>query len=111
MLKKKKLTHNQRLKVKKTPKNRVDFYGAQFNSVGENVQVNNLNLHSSVDDKNSPLINTYEKLAEKLVQAWKNSPPHYANMINPNRSEEHTSELQSRPHLVCRLLLEKKNKN
>src|SRR5690554_7588827 len=26
-----------------------------------------------------------------------------------SRSEEHTSELQSRPHLVCRLLLEKKN--
>src|SRR5690606_40856041 len=28
-----------------------------------------------------------------------------------NRSEEHTSELQSRENLVCRLLLEKKNKN
>src|SRR5690554_7556552 len=28
-----------------------------------------------------------------------------------NRSEEHTSELQSRPHLVCRLLLEKKKQN
>src|SRR5690554_7175185 len=28
-----------------------------------------------------------------------------------SRSEEHTSELQSRPHLVCRLLLEKKKKN
>src|SRR5690554_7891938 len=27
------------------------------------------------------------------------------------RSEEHTSELQSRPHLVCRLLLEKKKEN
>src|ERR1041385_9512269 len=27
------------------------------------------------------------------------------------RSEEHTSELQSRLHLVCRLLLEKKNKD
>src|SRR5690554_6608290 len=27
-----------------------------------------------------------------------------------HRSEEHTSELQSRPHLVCRLLLEKKKK-
>src|SRR5687768_17813861 len=27
------------------------------------------------------------------------------------RSEEHTSELQSRLHLVCRLLLEKKNTN
>src|SRR5690625_8033721 len=28
-----------------------------------------------------------------------------------SRSEEHTSELQSRGHLVCRLLLEKKNIN
>src|SRR5205809_6088238 len=27
----------------------------------------------------------------------------------PHRSEEHTSELQSRLHLVCRLLLEQKN--
>src|SRR2546422_7794027 len=31
--------------------------------------------------------------------------------IDLNRSEEHTSELQSRLHLVCRLLLEKKKKN
>src|SRR5690625_5946251 len=30
---------------------------------------------------------------------------------NPKRSEEHTSELQSRGHLVCRLLLEKKKGN
>src|SRR3989442_7498120 len=29
-------------------------------------------------------------------------------ILNVARSEEHTSELQSRPHLVCRLLLEKK---
>src|SRR2546427_2149424 len=29
----------------------------------------------------------------------------------PRRSEEHTSELQSQSNLVCRLLLEKKNKN
>src|SRR3989442_4294158 len=38
--------------------------------------------------------------------------PHSRNprsTTNKNdRSEEHTSELQSRPHLVCRLLLEKK---
>src|SRR6266498_3379104 len=33
-----------------------------------------------------------------------------AALVDPARSEEHTSELQSRPHLVCRLLLEKKNK-
>src|SRR3712207_7703725 len=33
-----------------------------------------------------------------------------ATMI-PDRSEEHTSELQSRQYLVCRLLLEKKTNN
>src|SRR5439155_2053194 len=31
--------------------------------------------------------------------------------VRDTRSEEHTSELQSRGHLVCRLLLEKKKKN
>src|SRR2546422_5544129 len=31
--------------------------------------------------------------------------------LGEHRSEEHTSELQSRLHLVCRLLLEKKKKN
>src|SRR2546422_1516381 len=35
-------------------------------------------------------------------ERWKEEP------IAPRRSEEHTSELQSRLHLVCRLLLEKK---
>src|SRR2546422_1900375 len=34
-----------------------------------------------------------------------------AGVIDYARSEEHTSELQSRLHLVCRLLLEKKKKN
>src|SRR5690554_8091457 len=33
-----------------------------------------------------------------------------AGSADAARSEEHTSELQSRPHLVCRLLLEKKKK-
>src|SRR5690625_6611869 len=32
------------------------------------------------------------------------------NICRSSRSEEHTSELQSRGHLVCRLLLEKKKK-
>src|SRR2546429_2320153 len=33
---------------------------------------------------------------------------HTPRCLAPDRSEEHTSELQSRLHLVCRLLLEKK---
>src|SRR5690554_7036514 len=43
-----------------------------------------------------------------------NLPPELSGGMVKRRSEEHTSELQSRPHLVCRLLLEKKkrkNKN
>src|SRR3712207_7068094 len=45
-----------------------------------------------------------------LLQAWyaRANPGEGAN---PYRSEEHTSELQSRQYLVCRLLLEKKKKN
>src|SRR5439155_23030447 len=35
----------------------------------------------------------------------------FADGARSQRSEEHTSELQSRGHLVCRLLLEKKKKN
>src|SRR2546429_4235870 len=37
--------------------------------------------------------------------------PLVASDVNGDRSEEHTSELQSRLHLVCRLLLEKKKQN
>src|SRR5262245_63955625 len=38
------------------------------------------------------------------------SAPHIFTRGEGNRSEEHTSELQSLRHLVCRLLLEKKKK-
>src|SRR2546422_9194837 len=43
-----------------------------------------------------------------MVCAVNSSDP--AKMTRARRSEEHTSELQSRLHLVCRLLLEKKKK-
>src|SRR5947208_13491551 len=42
---------------------------------------------------------------ERLAMANSKSP-----ISNLSRSEEHTSELQSPDHLVCRLLLEKKNR-
>src|SRR5438093_9230607 len=41
---------------------------------------------------------------------WIISPEHAMDLNHPERSEEHTSELQSDSDLVCRLLLEKKNK-
>src|SRR3989442_12025917 len=39
---------------------------------------------------------------------WQRTPGRGRRVRARKRSEEHTSELQSRPHLVCRLLLEKK---
>src|SRR5439155_26892048 len=45
-----------------------------------------------------------------VAQLWQ-SAEHAVQLRRPLlRSEEHTSELQSRGHLVCRLLLEKKKK-
>src|SRR5690554_7588159 len=43
----------------------------------------------------------YSRLGINISEGW-------GMTENNARSEEHTSELQSRPHLVCRLLLEKK---
>src|SRR5690554_7669063 len=50
-------------------------------------------------------------LADLLIYCEKTyGSPEGNELIDKVRSEEHTSELQSRPHLVCRLLLEKKKK-
>src|SRR3989442_11569256 len=48
--------------------------------------------------------------ARMLLQVHDEQHPRLQPALDEGgRSEEHTSELQSRPHLVCRLLLEKKN--
>src|SRR2546422_6014586 len=46
--------------------------------------------------------------APRARRGWLACTPQLARASHPRRSEEHTSELQSRLHLVCRLLLEKK---
>src|SRR3989442_5725122 len=46
-------------------------------------------------------------LLRSLVPLWQERMQQHT-VAWSGRSEEHTSELQSRPHLVCRLLLEKK---
>src|SRR5436305_12945082 len=54
-------------------------------------------------------------VALKVMRAELRNEPQFVQRFKREarlaRSEEHTSELQSRPHLVCRLLLEKKNNN
>src|SRR5689334_24690338 len=50
-------------------------------------------------------------MASPVSTAWIRSWPASSSTSGMvSRSEEHTSELQSQFHLVCRLLLEKKNK-
>src|SRR3712207_8313360 len=44
---------------------------------------------------------------DKVVRYW--AMESLGGRFTPGRSEEHTSELQSRQYLVCRLLLEKQN--
>src|SRR5438034_8021098 len=47
-------------------------------------------------------------LSVSVPTPWSRRPP--MTKVDPARSEEHTSELQSHSDLVCRLLLEKKKK-
>src|SRR5215216_7574644 len=52
----------------------------------------------------------YTTLFRSHRAAQHDGPGPQRGMARPARSEEHTSELQSPDHLVCRLLLEKKKK-
>src|SRR3989442_9850649 len=54
----------------------------------------------------------HRRAADRWEGRWRGSGslPAERGHRRDERSEEHTSELQSRPHLVCRLLLEKKKK-
>src|SRR3712207_7720697 len=52
-----------------------------------------------------------EARAGRRVVARRGVPALAQGLVDGERSEEHTSELQSRQYLVCRLLLEKKKLN
>src|SRR5690606_40226893 len=53
-------------------------------------------------------LETHEEAIKLMERLGFNVSPTYRKCTSLNRSEEHTSELQSRENLVCRLLLEKK---
>src|SRR5947209_17254598 len=69
-----------------------------------------------VDEKNRAEIGTSEQAHQPIIQERRRKTEHQDRRDEPQRemqerSEEHTSELQSRQYLVCRLLLEKKKVN
>src|SRR2546429_6298421 len=63
----------------------------------------------TLDSPSRPIESHRERSETKYSEASFRSCPVFS-WWNASRSEEHTSELQSRLHLVCRLLLEKKKK-
>src|SRR5207253_9222415 len=66
-------------------------------------EIYTLSLHDALPI--SPLVNASAASPASRSSARANR---CTIVVTPHRSEEHTSELQSRGHLVCRLLLEKK---
>src|SRR3989442_6401354 len=78
-------------------------------------EIYTLSLHDAlpISPSNSkshrmPTLQTYLFLAPVQFVQLMATVRSFVLLLVTLRSEEHTSELQSRPHLVCRLLLEKK---
>src|SRR5436305_2859991 len=97
------------LTVRRQPTSTLFPYTTLFRSLanGEGVVVN---LSSSLGYRGDPLGVHYTSSKHGIRGLTKALALALAPTVRVNaiRSEEHTSELQSRPHLVCRLLLEKK---
>src|SRR5690625_7107413 len=81
--------------------------GIEFEIIATPDEVKEIEIlfHKMKDDSIESLKSILIPFNEQKVDAERES--YDAHLI---RSEEHTSELQSRGHLVCRLLLEKKKK-
>src|SRR5690606_42149181 len=82
------------LPIRRPPRSPLFPYTTLFRSLDELRYAQILRLHA---------VQRGERPAEDVVE-----PPVFAGALYGARSEEHTSELQSRENLVCRLLLEKK---
>src|SRR2546422_9886753 len=77
------------------------FFFFFFNDTAT-TEIYTLSLHDAL-----PIFSWHRSIGRDTF--W--TPAHLAIYLAGERSEEHTSELQSRLHLVCRLLLEKKKQN
>src|SRR2546429_5193060 len=86
------------LMIRRPPRSTLFPYTTLFRSMKQAV------LHQREGAVIKTLIDTFRYPRLGPGQMWEQ----VAAIIGEQRSEEHTSELQSRLHLVCRLLLEKK---
>src|SRR3989442_10764547 len=90
------------LMIRRPPRSTLFPYTTLFRSVFMNVVALSMGRVSVV----TPLYGTAPIFVLALAPFFLRDVERLTTRV---RSEEHTSELQSRPHLVCRLLLQKKN--
>src|SRR3989442_9410010 len=90
--------------IRRPPRSTLFPYTTLFRSQASN-GLRNINNHLEVNPTAKIIVVAHARGVDFLMKGAKD-----ANGSKYERSEEHTSELQSRPHLVCRLLLEKKKK-
>src|SRR5690625_5655707 len=74
----------------------------------DKAELKSIKLVNAGADGNTVLEGTIDEVRKTVSFPRLDTLTDFSNLIF-ERSEEHTSELQSRGHLVCRLLLEKKN--
>src|SRR3989442_15288783 len=88
------------LMIRRPPRSTLFPYTTLFRSRSSHYAA--LRAHWASPGQLLGLVDLHTSHGSAVARAWRRG--------QPGRSEEHTSELQSRPHLVCRLLLEKKKK-
>src|SRR5690606_39408560 len=84
---------------------KILFHQFQYRELADDVAVKTFDIDFQSNEKE--LLNSLSSLWGNKDAGVSDFYPEFADGV---RSEEHTSELQSRENLVCRLLLEKKKK-
>src|SRR3712207_7725990 len=91
--------------IRRPPRSTLFPYTTLFRSQELDVRIRDRRVVSAADALGRRECGRWQRLARPHLS----SRPRHGYCHLQYRSEEHTSELQSRQYLVCRLLLEKKN--
>src|SRR5256884_7000761 len=91
--------------IRRPPRSTLFPYTTLFRSLGIDAEPK-----SSTGLKATPAVGVEAAYQHYWLKTLRSSAIYSYAAVNNTRSEEHTSELQSRLHLVCRLLLEKKKR-
>src|SRR3712207_7511584 len=86
--------------IRRPPRSTLFPYTTLFRSSRETLALTKMNWNSTQFDGSSPIPLRAARAVGRVLK--------HVSAGATERSEEHTSELQSRQYLVCRLLLEKK---